>query len=413
MNNVKKFDTLYCLDKTGKIRLFEIQVLEDTEDTIKPIYWLKSCTGLIGGNLVYNEKCAPQGKQGRTSREQAIFIAESLWNDKCNEGYKSLSDLSLKAEQMEKSIEGLSISEIFRTLEIKYNTDTRWYPLPMLAEKYKTHAKKIKFPQLGQPKLNGVRCITLYDPDLQEVIQVSRGGKTYNVPHIKAQLTPFFLLNQNVILDGELYYHGKPLQEISGAVRKEKDAPDWIEYHIYDCIKPGPNGLRWEAVKQYLREIESYNTTHIKRVFGLKVEDYEQVKAAHDHCVEQGYEGLILRDPKAEYQVSFRDKCLLKVKEFEDAEFEIIGCKVDPDKSVGESFVFQLKNDIDDQAFYARPTGTIKDKEFWYANIQSYIGKKCTVRFQERTQGNLPHQGHVRVDLSNELQIELVDRQDV
>jgi len=404
-----KLDTLYCLDKVGKIRLYEVQTYHSPTHGC---YIKKSCTGLLGGNLVYKENYVKIGKQGRTVEEQAVFEITSEWNCKRDEGYKSLSDLSLKAQVMEKDIAGQSISEIFTTLEIKYNTDTRWYPLPMLADKYKTHQKKMKFPMIAQPKLNGVRCIALYDADLQEVVLVSRGGKTYNIPHIQKQLTPFFLVNQNAVLDGEIYVHGKALQELSGAARKGKDAPDWLEYHIYDHISDLPQITRNSNLVGLMQQIAEYSTS-IYRVRNKTVNSHEEVMKLHDECVAQGYEGLILREYNSPYMVSFRDKCLLKVKEFEDAEFEIVHCEIDPNKTVGESFVFVLQNDINDATFKARPMGTIKDKEYWYSSIRNLVGKKCTVRFQERTQEGLPHQGHVRSDLSECLKIELVDRQDI
>ncbi len=309
------------------------------------------------------------------------------------------------------------IPEVFRSLEIKYNTDTNWYALPMLAEKYTQFKKKIKYSQIGQPKLNGVRSTCFLDQDKLQVIFASRGGKIYNIPHLQAQLQRFFeVTNNNIILDGEIYFHGKKLQEINGAARLEKDAPLWLEYHMYDILTPKPltqrqrlNDLRI----MYNLMISQFNTTHIHLVPSHEIMNEEDVKGFHDHYVEQGYEGFILREPTATYQISFRDKCLLKVKEFEDKEFEIIGLHVNPNIGIGESFCFNLQNDLNEKTFLARPMGSIEEKEYWHKNINSLIGKKCTVRFQERTNDGLPSQGHVRKDLSKCLTIENVNRDDI
>jgi ATP-dependent DNA ligase len=124
----------------------------------------------------------------------------------------------------------------------------------------------------------------------------------------------------------------------------------------------------------------------------------ERVMFYHNKWVAEGYEGCMVRDISAQYMFSFRDYCLLKVKNYIDEEFEILGCEADnhTEETIAESFVFVVKNNTDDQEFKARPTGTAKMKLFWYNNIDKYIGKKATVRFQERATSGLPIQGHVR-----------------
>lgn len=389
------YPTVYALDKANKIRLYGVEVNQDPN--IKDNYTIKSWTGVLGGSLTYHSKKITAGKQKRTVEQQAIFVAESLFKEKRDEGYKSLSDLSNKGASLGLPEEDRSVEEWFKVLSIKYNTDSEWRPLPMLAEKWIEHKKKVKYPILVQPKFDGVRCLAMYDPDLQEVILVSRGGSTYTVPHLQAQLTSFFLLNQNLILDGELYYHGKPLQEISGEARKGSDQGTWLEYHIYDFISNKTQHDRNNDLRIYLHILQQqYNTTHIKEVVTIVAHNEEEVVALHNDFVSQGYEGAIGRNPAASYLIGFRDKCLLKIKEFQDEEFEIVGCEIDPNKTIGESFVFRLKNNIDDQLFLARPTGTLEQKNTWYVMIEDLIGRKVTVRFPQRSNKGIPMQGHVR-----------------
>ena len=50
----------------------------------------------------------------------------------------------------------------------------------------------------------------------------------------------------------------------------------------------------------------------------------QDVVMHHNLYVQQGYEGAMIRVPGSVYE-NKRAKCLLKYKEFEDAEFEICG----------------------------------------------------------------------------------------
>lgn len=416
---VKKFDKLYTLDKSGNIRNYLVEVGYDSSNEILPrLFYITSYTGLWNGKETIVNKKANKGRQGRTDEQQAIFEAQSQWNTKRNEGYKSLIDLSLKAQSMELDVAlDRPIPEVFRSLEIKYNTDTNWYALPMLAEKYPVYKKKLVYPQIYQPKLNGVRSTCFLDQDKLAVVFASRGGQTYNIPHLQAQLHKFFeVTDNNLILDGEIYCHGKRLQEIYGAASLENDSPEWLEYHLYDILSPKPLPQRKRLNDLRILHtllINQFGATHIKLVHSGDVANEEETKLRHDECVEQGYEGLILRNPDTFYQISFRDKCLLKVKEFEDEEFEIISCHIDTNIGIGESFVFELQNNINELTFKARPMGTIDEKTYWYHNQHIWRGKIATVRFQERTKDGIPHQGHVRKDKSRCLIIENIDRKDI
>lgn len=394
---------LYAVDKKGKVRVFKGLVFEQM-DSNGEIYVISTDTGLLGKQLINHKDVVTKGKQKRSVKEQAEFEFASKIKEKTDEGYKSFQQLIQRFQdtevkdfelwsQIEPQEDVMTINYLYTTLNIKYNTNSLWLPLPMLAEKWKDKKKSVKYPRIVQPKLNGVRCIAVWDEGLQQVILLSRGGQVYQMPHIARQLKPLLQAFPKVQLDGELYLHGMPLQNIYGIVGLEDidqfDRKECLEYHIYD--------LAVERMNQATRHtvLSAYNipapSIHIVKTVTAIGEI--AVKAWHDQFVADGYEGAIVRDPEAFYQFGFRDSCLLKMKEFLDEEFEIVGCSLDENI---ESFTFKLKNNIDDQLFDARPTGTLKDKAEWQRHIDSYIGQKATIRFQERTQGGLPHQAHVR-----------------
>ena len=115
---------------------------------------------------------------------------------------------------------------------------------PMLA--YPVSDKPIDYDNKisMQPKLDGVRCVIQYDNS--QVKAYSRTGKEWkNIDHILFNLKPWFALNPNVILDGELYNHDYKdnFEQIISMVRKTKptdearlESAENVQFHCYDII---------------------------------------------------------------------------------------------------------------------------------------------------------------------------------
>lgn len=396
----KKFDTLYTLDSKGKVRVFEAEVYYKDGDFI-----VSTSTGLFNGKLTPQRTIIKKGKQGRDTRQQAVFEAASEWNKKWDEGYKSLKHIEEKWIDLLQTTATLSdylVKAFIDNPQFSY-TNQNGDELPMLAHKFKD-VKTPEYPYIIQPKLDGVRCLVKFKDN--KAVLTSRGGQYYQIPHLIDQLTIFlnrlYEHNHSVILDGEIYEHGTPLQEISGAARTEAEgmfaSNSWLEYHIYDVVSTKNLKATQRERDLLLTIIQEYafDVSSIKFIESKKVYSKDEVLMVHEHYVSKGYEGAILRNPFGVYEFNQRSKSLLKVKEYQDDEFEIIGCGSDEGKSIGESFYFVLKNNINDLTFKSRPTGTEKDKEHWYYNINEYIGKKATVRYFARSNDGLPTQGVVR-----------------
>ena len=115
---------------------------------------------------------------------------------------------------------------------------------PMLA--YPVSDKPINYDNKisMQPKLDGVRCVIQYDNS--QVKAYSRTGKEWkNIDHILFNLKPWFVLNPDVILDGELYNHDlrDDFETIISLVRRQKpddidmlESADLVQFHCYDII---------------------------------------------------------------------------------------------------------------------------------------------------------------------------------
>jgi DNA ligase-1 len=123
----------------------------------------------------------------------------------------------------------------FYTLE---DIDEVTYISPMLAEKFDPKRLEGEEYFAVQPKLDGVRCI------INAKGMWSRKGKPFPaVMHIHEQLKPLFVMNPNLVLDGELYnhkYHAE-FEELISVIKQQKPTEEdlqksreIVEFHCYD-----------------------------------------------------------------------------------------------------------------------------------------------------------------------------------
>lgn len=404
VSNRQYLEKLYSFDKRGKLRVFEIW-LENTEEEIVII---NTSTGYVNGKMSNKKTYVTKAFQKRNLLQQAVLEMESKISNKLDEGYKSAK------MYMDRFYDGKNIygsEELFMSAVEhddtipKFDTNRDWIPRPMLAQPYSKSKDKEtdSINYLIQPKLDGVRCLALMVNG--KVTLMSRGGNYYYMPHIEREVEPILAKFNNFILDGELYIHNTAFERISGLCRLGLNAESVqssiideksiIEYHIYDIFDENKSLKQHERTSFLLEAHEQFKSLYNIRFVNTElVTSKEQIKEYHDNFVEDGYEGAILRHPKGEYEVGIRSKSLLKVKEFKEAEFRIVGYKVDTKQTVEDSFVFQLYSPNGD--FYCRPKGSRSLKLKYHDEIDKLIGKRATVRYLDVTNTGLPGKAHVK-----------------
>ena len=268
---------------------------------------------------------------------------------------------------------------------------------PMLA--YPVSDKPINYDDkvFMQPKLDGVRCVIqakvkrhLLTPDLNEieVKAYSRTGKEWkNIDHILFNLKPWFALNPNVILDGELYNHDlkDDFEKIISLVRKTKptdidmlESADMVQFHCYDIIDETKT---FEERNRFIQQVVPRNhcVHHVNTQF---IFSDKAAKKYHKQNLKAGYEGSILRTN--DVYACKRSHNLRKFKDFSDAEALIVGWVEGVGKRKGTIGKF-MAQDEDGNLFGMPVMDKFKYLQDNFKVMQGYVGKTATFTYFERT----------------------------
>lgn len=245
--------------------------------------------------------------------------------------------------------------------------------LPMLAHDYLKQGHRIKYPCFGSAKMDGVRCLAICSEE--GVILKSRGGKLYEVAHVLQQLKD--VMEVGDIWDGELYIHGKYLEEIVSAVKKPNAMTNELSFRIFDVVTDEIFEMRLVEMLRVEDRLAS--------VYSIDVLPFELVKSEiemkdwHDMYVNQGYEGIMIRNPQGLYESGKRSADLQKYKQFLDEEFEIVAVLEDKNHNA----VFEVY-DPTAEGHFTVTYGNFEQRKHQLMFPNQYIGRKLTVKYQTR-----------------------------
>ena len=359
---------LYGKSTLGKIKMWSAEVILNPDGSST----LRIQHGYEDGKKQTDERIIHSGKNiGKvnetTPYEQACSEARSDFNKKKDEGYAE------------------SVGEI--------KEESSGFFLPMLAHKWADHKDKIKYKAALQPKFDGARSCAKKEDGV--VYLWSRKGKSLDIPtEIKEELSK--ILSEGESLDGELYHHGWTFQRIMSAIKKRNEDTPNLHYYIYDS--PAANKTFKERFLDKFSPESRELTSEILFVEGTTrivvcptkiISSADEALLGQAESIEAGYEGAMIRNLDGLYSFKYRSTSLLKIKTFDDAEFEIIGGKEGQGRESG-MVIFKCKMDSGLE-FDVRPRGTQEERSEMWRNLDSYIGKPLTVRYQ-----GLTDEGRVR-----------------
>jgi DNA ligase-1 len=236
--------------------------------------------------------------------------------------------------------------------------------------------------------------------DEDDIIESRKGIPFQNFTQLKEQIKSLFShLSPDFYFDGELYTNILDFEIISGLIRlsEKKCTPEdtveinKIEYHIYDFVDINNPTMIYKDRLEFLNKFLSKNGKKCnlcKQVETIQIEKIEDVKTYHDKFVQEGYEGIMIRDQNGPYEVNKRSKYLQKFKEFMEEEFKIIGFhEGSGDEKGAIIWDCETKNKT---PFAVRPKGTFESRKKLFNEASKHIGKLLTVIFQEYSADEVP-----------------------
>lgn len=372
--------TLFKKTSTGAIQFWDIEVIELETCLCPPPHVLapevptRGLVGVIITRFGQVGTTSPQetrdvvasgknpGKKNETTPfQQAEAEAKAKWEKQKKKGYVESKEAAEK-DELDALIEGGIV--------------------PMLAHKFAEQGHKIKYPAYVQPKLDGIRCIAILKDGKCTLWSRTRKPIT-GVPHIQREIESNF--TEDLVLDGELYNHDLKanFEKIVSMVRQEEPAKghEIVQYHVYDMVNEDFFAKRSNDLFNLLSDT-SKTLQYLRYVPTSPVKCDEDVTEAFEKAKAAGFEGAMLRNAISNY-VNKRSYDLQKVKEFDDAEFPIVGVEEGRGKLAGHA-IFVCRTGSGKE-FLAKMRGeTSKLKEF-FDNRTLWNGKLLTVQYQGLT----------------------------
>lgn len=331
---------------------------------------------------------------------------ESRYNEKIKQGYQYLNEICDMQDRP--PVEDENSLELFNFLNTYLPKDlsngNSNLLLPMLAKTYNGNVWKKVSCMYGQYKINGLRCIiTAYTQnDMFKPIRLrfqSREGIIWNtLENLSDYLLSIIpaniirdMIDGYVALDGEIYLPSYTINQINHFVKDANCVENkLLQFWCYDIMMEGNQAHR-NMYRYHIKKPTSFNS--IKEHYNNKerliilhnryiTNDNEAIDA-RNHFINLGFEGLILRNAKTDYQYGRRRANYMeKFKDAAEGDFIILDIYKEKKRDLP---ILLCKNDINNEKFETRlSVSHIVQQEVLF-DSQSYIGRTVHIEYGERS----------------------------
>ena len=377
-NQIPNEQTHYLISKDtkGKIRIAIISYELINPDNPQTRYFLihRVSGQLHGKRTEQPDKMVDRGKAARNMWQQVELETNHLVKEKLDKGYR----------KVEKDPEEYSEEELFSILG-EIVTGQNGVPKPMLAKQVDkvTNTKIFDKEWIASRKIDGLRVL-IYMGDDGELHTASRGAMNYDAAMSEIlshpDLIKVFKENPGLIMDGEAYRHFWSLQQLNSIARTQVTAVDYsvLQFYWYDIVDTNST---FDERLSYMKDLQDeLNLTfeperefkrgelRIQFVPQVPVKGYDNMLKLHNQYVEEGWEGLVVRDPDKVYRPNGRTNDMVKIKVYKSEDFKVIDYELGLRGSEDMVFVCEMP---DGRTFKAKPLGDRQQKEEYVENFES------------------------------------------
>ena len=266
----------------------------------------------------------------------------------------------------------------------------------MLADDSKKHEKKMTGDVYVEPKLDGVRVITICDVDKDEVRMYSRNGKELNnFPKILEQFDSMLdQMAESMVFDGEVM--SDDFQTLMREIHRKGGAKtDDAVLNVFDCLpleafKEGGYAGSLTVRKGMLNEYEfGPNILKVEYVrMNLSEDDGQKMFADYNKlCIDKGFEGIMVKPMGGVYECK-RSSLWLKVKPFIEVSLKVIDTEEGTGRNAGKLGALIVEGTDMDKFIKTNVGSGLTDndrEEFWKAK-DKLIGQIVEIRADAITQ---------------------------
>jgi len=269
----------------------------------------------------------------------------------------------------------------------------------MLAHDGANHEKKINGLRLLEPKLDGVRCLTIVDYESRTVVQYTRNGKVLeNFSHITdSLLANIDDIGRSYVLDGEVVSHS--FQDLMKQVHRKDDvkAQD-ARLMLFDILplsefKKGKSIMGQKRRSNLLKTLkpifDKCGSIDVIPQIEVDLDSYVgelQFKEFNKQAIEDGFEGIMIKVPDAAYECK-RSTSWLKIKPFIEVSLTVVGIEEGTGKNEGRLGALICEGVDDGKTISVNVGSGFTDdqrSEFW-SDQGSLVGQVVEIRADAAT----------------------------
>lgn len=329
----------------------------------------------------------------------------SRYNEKRKQGYIAIEDVKDNSYLPPVEDDASFVAYLAAYLPSYRNNENNGNILPMLAKTYTGNIWKKTSCMLGQWKINGLRCfITAYKGDtIFNPVRLkfqSREGIVWNTltaleDYLFDSLSADIIqnmLDDNWALDGEIYLPGYNVNEINHFVKDPNDIHNkLLQFWCYDIAIPEMVQHKRDRIRLDIKPFTIFDSKdkHLNNKKQLVILPTYHIcndtdaYAWRNKFIDLGFEGLILRNPDADYQYGRRRVGYMeKFKTKTDGKFEIVDIQPERKRNLP---IITCRNDINDSTFETRFSMPHDKQEYILNHKEDYIGKFVFISYGERS----------------------------